>query len=380
MTGRKIVIAPDSFKGTMTSPEICSIIAGAFTRKAKEYIIETIPIADGGEGTVDCFIAGGYESVNVKIHSPFFEAIDARYAVNTKDGKKTAVIESAQAVGLNLVKGRENPAETTSYGIGEMILDAAKNGCEEIVLALGGTCTNDMGAGMLAALGMKFFDSDKRSFVPVGKTLCDIAYFDDKELKANLGGVRIRAMCDVTNPLFGEKGAAYVFAPQKGADEAMVKSLDLGLINFADVIKAQAGRDVSDVKGAGAAGGIGAAVAFLGGKLNSGIDEVLTLTDFKSKAEDALFVITGEGRADSQSLDGKAISGVCRASKELDVPVIVIAGDVCDVEDELYEMGACSVFSINRRAVDFAEAKKTCREDLKRTAEAVAGLCDILSK
>ncbi len=376
---KKVIVAPDSFKGTMNAKRICLIFKEAFSKYAEEYDVDIIPIADGGEGTADCFIAAGAEKTSLCVTSPFGEKISAYYAVMVKDGVKSAVIESAQAAGLQLASGRENPLIASTYGVGELILHAVQLGCTQIVIGLGGTCTNDMGAGMAAALGMKFFDSDGRSFVPTGSTLCKVRDYDDTELRRNLCGVKIKAMCDVENPLYGENGAAFVFAPQKGADENEVKLLDMNLRSLACVIERKMGFCISDIKGGGAAGGMGAMIAgIMGGKLCSGADEILSLTDFDLRAAKASFIITGEGRLDRQSVNGKAVSGVCRRALRLKVPVIAIAGDVCEIEDELYKMGVCSVFSINRRAVSFAEAKKTCAEDLKRTAEAIAGMCRIL--
>ena len=258
----------------------------------------------------------------------------------------------AAAAGLPQVGALRCPGTATTYGVGELIAHAVDSGCRKILLGLGGSATNDGGCGCAAALGVRFYDADGQSFVPVGDTLGRIARIDTAEAAALLRSVEITVMCDVTNPLYGPTGAAYVFAPQKGADAEKVKSLDAGLRHFGDVIRSQYGLDVSAMPGAGAAGGMGAGcVALLGGTIQSGIDAVLDVTGFDRQLEGADLVITGEGRIDSQSADGKVVSGVARRTRAKGVPLIAIAGGIADSAGAVYDIGVSAMFSTDRAAL-----------------------------
>ena len=258
----------------------------------------------------------------------------------------------AAAAGLPQVGTLRCPGTATTYGVGELIAHAAHSGCKRILLGLGGSATNDGGCGCAAALGVGFLDADGQSFVPVGDTLGRIARIDTAKADELLRGVEITVMCDVSNPLYGPTGAAYVFAPQKGADAEKVKSLDAGLRHFGDVIRSQLGIDVSAMPGAGAAGGMGAGcVALLGGMIQSGIDAVLDVTGFDRQLEGADLVITGEGRIDSQSAGGKVISGVARRTKAKGIPLIAIAGGIADSAGAVYDIGVSAMFSTDRAAL-----------------------------
>ena len=323
---KKCVVVSDSFKGTVSSREICEIAQRVIPRHFPACEVVCIPVADGGEGTVDCFIqAMGAQRVEVTVTNALGEKSTAAYA---RIGE-LAIIEMAAAAGLPQVGALRCPGTATTYGVGELIAHAVDSGCRKILLGLGGSATNDGGCGCAAALGVRFYDADGQSFVPVGDTLGRIARIDNAEAEALLRSVEITVMCDVTNPLYGPTGAAYVFAPQKGADAEKVKSLDAGLRHFGDVIRSQLGIDVSRMPGAGAAGGMGAGcVALLGGTIQSGIDAVLDVTGFDRQLEGADLVITGEGRIDSQSADGKVVSGVARRTRAKGVPLIAIAGGI----------------------------------------------------
>lgn len=346
---KKCVVVSDSFKGTVSSREICEIAQRVIPRHFPACEVVCIPVADGGEGTVDCFIqAMGAQRVEVTVTNALGEKSAAAYA---RIGE-LAIIEMAAAAGLPQVGALRCPGTATTYGVGELIAHAVDSGCRKILLGLGGSATNDGGCGCAAALGVRFYDAAGQSFVPVGDTLGRIARIDTAEAEALLRSVEITVMCDVTNPLYGPTGAAYVFAPQKGADAEKVKSLDAGLRHFGDVIRSQYGLDVSAMPGAGAAGGMGAGcVALLGGMIQSGIDAVLDVTGFDRQLEGADLVITGEGRIDSQSADGKVISGVARRTRAKGVPLIAIAGGIADSAGAVYDIGVSAMFSTDRAAL-----------------------------
>ena len=346
---KKCVVVSDSFKGTVSSREICAIAQRVIPRHFPACEVVCIPVADGGEGTVDCFIqAMGAQRVEVTVTNALGEKSAAAYA---RLGE-LAIIEMAAAAGLPQVGALRCPGTATTYGVGELIAHAVDSGCRKILLGLGGSATNDGGCGCAAALGVRFYDADGQSFVPVGDTLGRIARIDTAEAEALLRSVEITVMCDVTNPLYGPTGAAYVFAPQKGADAEKVKSLDAGLRHFGDVIRSQYGLDVSAMPGAGAAGGMGAGcVALLGGTIQSGIDAVLDVTGFDRQLEGADLVITGEGRIDSQSADGKVVSGVARRTRAKGVPLIAIAGGIADSAGAVYDIGVSAMFSTDRAAL-----------------------------
>lgn len=346
---KKCVVVSDSFKGTVSSREICAIAQQVIPRHFPACEVVCIPVADGGEGTVDCFIqAMGAQRVEVTVTNALGEKSAAAYA---RIGE-LAIIEMAAAAGLPQVGALRCPGTATTYGVGELIAHAVDSGCRKILLGLGGSATNDGGCGCAAALGVRFYDAAGQSFVPVGDTLGRIARIDTAKADELLRSVEITVMCDVTNPLYGPTGAAYVFAPQKGADAEKVKSLDAGLRHFGDVIRSQYGLDVSAMPGAGAAGGMGAGcVALLGGMIQSGIDAVLDVTGFDRQLEGADLVITGEGRIDSQSADGKVISGVARRTRAKGVPLIAIAGGIADSAGAVYDIGVSAMFSTDRAAL-----------------------------
>lgn len=346
---KKCVVVSDSFKGTVSSREICAIAQRVIPRHFPACEVVCIPVADGGEGTVDCFIqAMGAQRVEVTVTNALGEKSAAAYA----HLDELAIIEMAAAAGLPQVGARRCPGTATTYGVGELIAHAVGSGCKRILLGLGGSATNDGGCGCAAALGVGFLDADGQSFAPVGDTLGRIGRIDTAKAEELLHGVELTIMCDVTNPLYGPTGAAYVFAPQKGADAEKVKSLDAGLRHFGDVIRSQLGIDVSAMPGAGAAGGMGAGcVALLGGIIQSGIDAVLDVTGFDRQLEGADLVITGEGRIDSQSADGKVISGVARRTRTKGIPLIAIAGGIADSAGAVYDIGVSAMFSTDRAAL-----------------------------
>jgi len=366
---QKIVIAPDSFKGTMTSAEVCEITAKRVTESFPNVEILSVPIADGGEGTAECFLlAVGGERVTATVKSPYFEDMEASFAVI--NGGKTAVIESAVCVGLPLVENRKNPAVTTTYGVGQLIKVALERGVSEIIIALGGSCTNDGGCGCAAALGVEFFNEKEEVFIPVGGTLSQISSINMRNIESKLADVDVIIMCDVDNPLYGENGAAYVYAPQKGADETMVAQLDQELQAFSTSVKQFVGTDISSLKGAGAAGGMGGGLtAFLNGKLKSGIETILDAINFNSIINGADLIITGEGRIDSQTVNGKVVAGVARRGKSAGIPVVAVVGNIGDGAEQTYDIGVTAIMSINRASLPFESVQERCRDDLAKTID-----------
>lgn len=374
----KFVLIPDSFKGTLSSSQICSILKEEIERFSLGADVVSVPVADGGEGTVAAFLeAVGGSLVPVTVKGPFFEDIKCSYGI-LKDGT-TAVIEMASCAGLPMVEGRKNPLKTTTYGVGQQILEAARHGAKRIIVGLGGSCTNDAACGLAAALGIKFYDKNGQSFVPTGGTLSSIERIDYSTRSPLLEGVEIQAMCDITNPMYGPAGAAYVFGPQKGADAAMVAELDAGLRHLGALLDRDTGFPVSTASGAGAAGAMGAGMlAFLGSKLLPGIQVVLDIVHFDSLIKDADYIFTGEGLLDGQSLCGKVVSGIAKRATLQDKPVIAIVGGVKDSEvQDVYRQGVTAVFTINRLPQDLSVSRALSAENLRHTAADILRLITV---
>ncbi len=362
----KIVLAPDSYKGTMSSTEICEIMRNEIKAEFPECEIMAIPIADGGEGTVDSFLyAAGGKKITLRISGPYFNEVESFYGLINNG--KTAVIEMAAAAGLPMVGERKDPSITTTFGLGQLVLHALEHGAKDIVVGLGGSCTNDCGCGMAAALGVKFYNRAGKEFIPVGGTLDEVERIDVSSSRKKLDGVRLRAMCDVDNPLYGENGAAYIFAPQKGADEEMTQILDRKLRCFGEILEQIVGeKDACLFPGAGAAGGLGAGMKILlQAETLPGIEAVLDAVNFDGLLLGCDMVFTGEGRIDGQSLRGKAVMGIACRAKRKNVPVIAVVGDSIDESlDPAYDAGVTAVFTINRMAIPFTEAKPRAKTDL----------------
>ena len=361
---KKAVLIPDSFKGTLSSADICGIMKEKILAHFPDCSVVSIPVADGGEGSVDAFLTAlGGEKVWLEAANPYFEPMQAFYGLI--DHGKTAVVEMAACAGLPLVEGRRDPSKTTTYGVGRLILDAAAKGAKRIVVGLGGSATNDGGCGAAAAAGVVFTDLDGKAFVPTGGTLKDIAHIDLSGRDSRLDGVEIVTMCDIDNPMYGETGAAFIFGPQKGADEAMVKELDAGLRHLGEVIRADLGRDLTQVPGGGAAGAMGVGMmAFFGSTLQMGIETVLDTVAFDAIIGDADVVFTGEGKIDSQSLRGKVVIGVARRAKQQNVPVIAVVGGSDLGMEPAYEEGVNAIFTINRLPQDLSVSRNFSHENL----------------
>lgn len=374
---QNFILVPDSFKGTLSAIEVCNIMKSSIKNLYKDANIISVPVADGGEGTVDAFLyALGGEKKSVWVSDAFNEQkILAHYAMLKDD---IAVIEMAACAGLPLVKNRLEPDKTTTFGVGELIIDAINSGAKKIILGLGGSATNDGGCGMAAALGVKFKDEQNQEFIPTGGTLSQIYKIDMNNIYSKIKDVEFISMCDVDNPLCGKLGASAVFAPQKGADEDMVKLLDEGLAHLAKIIKRDLYIEVKDIKGAGAAGGLGAgSIAFLQSKLTKGIDVILDTIKFDELVSKADIVFTGEGKFDSQSLHGKVVMGVANRSQKYKTPVIVVTGAIGENIQEAYNKGITAIFSINKEPMEFSKSALKSKENMILTMENILRLLKI---
>lgn len=366
---KKIVIASDSFKGTMSSVEVCKIIQKGIHNIRPDIKTIIVPIADGGEGTVEAYLAAiGGTRIDLKVKDPLFREIDSFYAI--LPDKKTAVIEMAAASGLPLVEEEKNPCKTTTYGTGQLVLDALNRGCTKIILGIGGSATNDGGIGFAAALGVKFLDEDNNPVPLNGEGLAQLQHIDISQRDKRLDSCEIIVACDVDNPLYGENGAAYIFAPQKGADGDMVKYLDDNLKHYAGIIHKELGIRVHKIPGGGAAGGLGAGLmAFASAKLQSGIKTILDTVNFDEIICEADLIITGEGKIDGQSLRGKVPIGIGERALASNIPAVAIVGDIGDDIEMVYKKGINAVFSINRLAIPFEKARLRSKIDLLKTVE-----------
>ena len=374
---QNFILVPDSFKGTLSAIEVCNIMKSSIKNLYKDANIISVPVADGGEGTVDAFLyALGGEKKSVWVSDAFNEQkILTHYAMLKDD---IAVIEMATCAGLPLVKNRLEPDKTTTFGVGELIIDAINSGAKKIILGLGGSATNDGGCGMASALGVKFKDEQDQEFIPTGGTLSQIYKIDMNNIYPKIKDVEFISMCDVDNPLCGRLGASAVFAPQKGADEDMVRLLDEGLAHLAKIIKRDLHIEVKDIKGAGAAGGLGAgSIAFLQSKLTKGIDVILDTIKFDELVSKADIVFTGEGKFDSQSLHGKVVMGVANRSQKYKTPVIVVTGAIGENIQEAYNKGITAIFSINKEPMEFSKSALKSKENMILTMENILRLLKI---
>ncbi|NHF57825.1 glycerate kinase [Flavobacteriaceae bacterium TP-CH-4] len=356
----KFVIAPDKFKGSLTGFEFCDAVAEGLRSIFPHAEIVKMPLADGGDGTMEVvrhYLKG--EKITIKVHDPLFRPVDASYLYSGKTD--IAYIEMAEASGLKLLGEEErNCLYTTTLGTGELMADAIRRGAKELILGIGGSATNDVGIGMATALGFRFMSADEALLKPVGENLSKVSRIDASSVLDGLDSVSFKVACDVTNPLYGPNGAAHVYAKQKGASEEAIAILDQGLRHFAKIVSEQCKVDLQQMKGAGAAGGLGAgAHLFLGAQLTSGIDLVKAVADFDTVIEGADWIITGEGRLDSQTLSGKTINGVIQSAVQRNIPVAALCGSVDITMAEQEALGLTYVSSITRGITNLQEAMKS---------------------
>ncbi|GGI72011.1 glycerate kinase [Shewanella gelidii] len=369
----KIVIAPDSFKESLTALEVANAIEAGFKQVLPFAEYHKVPMADGGEGTVQSLVDATAGTVIEKtVTGPLGEPVKGFYGL-MGDGK-TAVIEMAAASGLHYVPvAQRNPLHTTSYGTGELIKAALDSGVEHIIIGIGGSATNDAGNGMAQALGVRFLDANQSPIGPTGGDLKDLHHIDISGLDPRLAQVKLEVACDVDNPLCGPRGSSHIFGPQKGATPAMIEALDGYLSNYADIVEKQLGIAVKDIPGSGAAGGLGAALLGLfNATLRPGIEIVMDAMQLNQLVSDADIVITGEGRIDSQTVFGKTPIGVARAAKAFDIPVIGIAGCLAEDCHVVFEHGIDAVFSVIPRSVSLAEAIEDAAINIESTARSIA--------
>ncbi len=380
----KIVLAPDSFKGNLTSLQVASAIEKGIRRVIPNANCIKVPMADGGEGTVQSLVdATGGKFIRKRVKGPAGKPVSARYGI-LSDGK-TAVIEMAEASGLPDVEGTKdkNPMKTTTYGTGQLMMDAINKGANHIILGLGGSATTDGGAGMAQALGIRFLDKRGNEIKELGAggMLSKVASIDMSGLDSRMKKAKVTVASDVENPLCGKKGAAHVFGPQKGATPAMVTKLDANLKHFAGVIKKDLRKDVLKLKGAGAAGGLGAGlVAFTGAKLKSGVDIVVEATELAKYLKGADLCITGEGRVDFQTAFGKTPSGVAKAARKQKVQTVAIGGGITDDARGVFEHGIDGLASACARDMSLEDAMANSKAHLANAAERVIRLVLIGTK
>ena len=356
---RKIVVASDSFKGSLTSLQVADSAEVGVHEVYSDCEVVKVNVADGGEGTMEALrqTLGG-KVVHVDVADPLGRMVNAPYVI--LDDGVTAVLEMSAASGLTLLEpGERNPLKTSTYGTGQLIADALSKGCRKFLVGIGGSATNDAGMGMMRALGCRFLDGDGKELDGTGASLIKVEDIDVSCMAEGLNESEFIVACDVDSPLYGPKGAAFVFSPQKGADSDMVAALDRGLEHFASVVKRVTGRDIAGVPGAGAAGGLGGGfLAFTNARLERGVEMVLDAIGFDSLIKGSDLVITGEGRVDFQTLTGKTPYGVLKRARKQNIPVIVIGGSVALSEEEVLKAGFAGAFAVTPAGMSLEEAMK----------------------
>ena len=367
----KVLLAPDSFKGSLSAADAAEAMALGIQRigPIQSIEVELLPVADGGEGTLECLLAALQGNrITVPVHDPLGRLIDASYGL-LPDG--TVIIEMAVAAGLTLVDELEQDIlHANTFGVGELVMHALDQGSTSFVIGVGGSATNDAGVGMLAALGMRMFSQTGRELPPTPEALLELHRVDLSGLHPNLARASIRVACDVTNPLCGSNGASAVFGPQKGASPDDVGLLDRALERFADVTEAELGRSFRNVPGVGAAGGLGGALhGVLRGELVKGIDLVLDVLEFDQRVATADLVLTGEGRTDGQTGQGKVVMGIAARAAQSGVPVFCLAGSVTKEAEELYGRGVDALFALARGPISLQESIEQAGYLLASTAE-----------
>ena len=378
----KIVIAPDSFKGSVSSAAACEAIAEGIRRVIPEAKIVSIPMADGGEGTVDALVQStGGQFRTLEVTGPLGEPVDAAYGIlgtpESKDKSKTmtAVIEMSAAAGLTLVpKDRRNPLRTTTHGVGQLIRDALDQGCRDFIIGIGGSGTNDGGTGMAQALGVRFLDQNQSEITDpmTGARMGRVDSIDITQLDSRIAESNFVVACDVQNPLLGPTGATRTYGPQKGADTEAVEILENNMTHIITKIEKLVSKTIRDIPGTGAAGGIGSSlIAFTDAQLQSGIDIVLRYSRFAERAAGADLIFTGEGRIDGQTIYGKTIAGVASAAQQLTIPVIALAGAIGPDAHKVLDIGVSAYLPITSGPITLAQAILNAHDNLANTAEQV---------
>lgn len=364
------VLAPDSFKGSMTAKEVCESMEKGILKVLPDALCISVPMADGGEGTMQSLVDATRGKIyQTEVRDPLGRPIIAEYGI--LGDNKTAVIEMASASGLQYVnESTKNPLITTTYGTGQLVKACLDKGVSKIIIGIGGSATNDGGAGLAQALGVKLLDKNEEDLPFGGAALTNLTKIDISNLDVRLNNVEIEVACDVTNPLCGEIGTSVIFGPQKGATSDMILILDKALSHYAEMLNKQLGKDVKDIPGSGAAGGLGAGLlAFTKAKLERGVDIVINYTNLKNSIQKADFVFTGEGSIDKQTQYGKTISGVAKIAKVENKKIIAIAGCVSKEADTLYDLGVGAIFSIMPKPMSLEQALKTGKENIEYIIE-----------
>ncbi|MGM0903496.1 MAG: glycerate kinase [Bacillota bacterium] len=371
----KIVIAPDSFKESLSASEACQAIESGFREVLPNAVYQKLPMADGGEGTVQSLVsATGGTTVETYVTGPLGEKVLAFYGM--LGNGQTAVIEMAASSGLHLVPAEErNPLLTTTRGLGELIKSALDQGTTHLIIGLGGSSTNDGGAGMIQALGGRLLDESGEEITPGGGGLSKLTSIDLSNVDPRLKSVKIEVACDVDNPLIGPNGASAVYGPQKGATPEMIQELDENLTHFANVYEALLKKSYRNHPGAGAAGGLGAGLmAFLAAELKSGVEIILEAVHFEDHIKDTDLVITGEGRIDAQTIYGKTPIGVAKAAKKYDIPVIALCGSYTEDSKIVHNHGIDALFTIVPGVVTLPEAMNHAALYMQQTARNIAAM------
>jgi glycerate 2-kinase len=353
----KILVAPDSFKESLSAIQVAEAISMGVLKIIPNAEIIKTPISDGGEGLLDALVNDkNGKIIKVKVYDPLYRSIAAEYGILNEG--TTAVIEMAKASGLELLKEQEkNPYNTSSYGTGQLILDALDRGCQKIIIGIGGSATNDGGMGMVKALGGKFINNEGVELTEGGGALGELSSINLTNFDKRISNCKIVVACDVTNKLTGENGASFVYGAQKGGSKEQLEFLDKNLEHYAAIIRNHLGIEIENINGAGAGGGMGAGLmAFLNAELKSGIDLILETLEIKKHIKNIDLIITGEGKIDKQTLQGKTILGIAALAKEYHVPVIAITGKIGDNIDEIYKLGITSIFSIVNKPMKLEEA------------------------
>lgn len=376
---KRFVLAPDSFKESMSAQKACEAMERGIRKVLPDAEVIHVPMADGGEGTVDALVDGSEGTrIEVVVSGPIpTEKVTTYYGLLAD--KKTAVMEMAKANGIELLaENQRNPLLTSTYGTGELIKVALDHGAERIIIGIGGSVTNDGGAGMAQALGVRLLDEENNELPVGGGALSKLATIDVTNIDPRIKNTEIVIASDVTNPLTGPKGASVVFGPQKGATPEMIEELDKNLAHYAQVIKKELAIDIADQSGAGAAGGLGAGLlVFAGASMRSGVDLVIELTHLEEVISQSDYIFTGEGGMDFQTKFGKAPYGVAKVAKKYQKPVFACAGYIGENVEVLYDEGITAIFGILAKSGSLDEALKSGEANLERTVENIVRILDM---